>query len=118
TDVARAQALVAAYLSGSPRATTNLNGSNLIITGSNTISLPAKTYSGVEPYEIMQELSANGDKEMFVTVDNELALFGHDYTGYASLLRISDDPADANATTYAPWDPRSQEEGRTELSAL
>lgn len=118
TDAARAQGLVASYLSGSPRVTTNLNGSNLVITGSNTISLPAKTYSGVTPFEIMQELAANADKEMFVSVDNELAYFGHDYTGYASLLRISDDPADTNSTTYAPWDPRGNEYGRQKLSAL
>ena len=118
TDAARAQALVAAYLSGNYRPTTNLNGSNLIITGSNAISLPAKTYSGVTPYEVMQELASNADKEMFVTVDNELAYFGHDYTGYVSLLRISDDPADANANTYAPWDPHGAEVGRNKLSAL
>jgi hypothetical protein len=118
TDAARAQALVAGYLSGSPRVTTNLNGSNLIITGSNAIFLPAKTYSGVTPFEIMSELASNADKEFFVTVDNELAYFGHDYTGYASLLRISDSLADANATTYAPWDPRSNEVGRDELTAL
>src|SRR5512146_2372713 len=107
TDAARAQALVAAYLSGSPRATTNLNGSNLVLPSSNTISLPAKTYSGVTPYQIMQELASNADKETFVTIDNELAYFGHDYTGYAASLRISDAIGDANATTYAPIDPKA-----------
>src|SRR3990167_274464 len=112
TDVARVQGLMASYLSGSPRATTNLNGSNLVITGSNAISPPAKTYSGVTPYEILQELANTTDKEMFVTVDNELAYFGHDYTGYDSSLRISDDPADANATTYAPWNPRAEYQSR------
>ena len=116
TDRARALALVAAYLNGAPRATTVLT-TNLII-NSNTISLPAKTYTGVTPYEIMQELAANGDKETFVTIDNELAYFGHDYAGYVSTLRISDNPADANATTYAPIDPRSSEFGRQKLSAL
>lgn len=122
TDAARAQALVAAYLSGSPRPTTNLNGSNLIVTGSNAITLPAKTYSGVTPYEIMQELASNADKEMFVSVDNELAYFGHDYTGYASLLRISDagypGGADESPTTWVPWDPHGSEFGRQKLSAL
>jgi len=118
TDAARAQALVAAYLSGAPRATTNLNGSNLIITGSNAISLPAKTYSGVTPYDVMQELASNADKEMFVSIDNDLAYFGHDYTGYVSLLRVSDDPADQNANTYPPINPHGFEFGRQKLSAL
>lgn len=118
TDAARMQALVAGYLSGNYRTTTNLNGSNYIVTGSNTIALPAKTYTGVTPSDIAQELAGNADKEVFVTIDNELAYFGHDYTGYASLLRISDDIADANATTYAPWNPRGSEAGREQLSAL
>ena len=116
TDRARALALVAAYLNGSPRATTVLTTG--LISSSNTVSLPAKTYFGVTPYEIMQELAANADKETFVTVDNELAYFGHDSTAYASSIRISDDPADANATTYAPIDPRSSEFGRQKLSTL
>lgn len=118
TDGARAQGLVASYLSGNYRTTTNLNGSNLIVMSSNLISLPAKTYSGVTPFEIMSELASNGDKEMFVSVDNELAYFGHDYTGYASQLRISDALADANSTTWAPWTPRGSEFGRQKLSAL
>lgn len=118
TDAARVQGLVASYLSGSPRVTTNLNGSNYVITGSNAITQPAKTYSGVTPYEIMQELAAATNKQFFVTIDNELAYFGNDYTGYASQLRISDDPADANSTTYAPWDPRSSIVDREVLSAI
>lgn len=118
TDAARAQGLVASYLSGSPRATTNLNGSNLIVTGSNAIVLPAKTYDGVTPYEIMQELAAGADKEFFVTVDNELAYFGHDYPSYNALIRISDDPADQNSTTFAPWDPSGEAIGRNLLTRM
>ena len=118
TDAARVQGLLASYLSGSPRVTTNLNGSNYVITGSNTVTLPAKTYSGVTPYEVMQEIASNADKEFFVTVDNELAYFGHDYTGYASSLRISDDAADENSVTYYPWNPRGSYYGRTRLSAM
>jgi hypothetical protein len=120
TDVARVQGLVAAYLSGSPRATTNLNGSNsnLLVVGSNTVSLPAKTYIGVTPYEILQELAETADKEMFVTVDDELAYFGHDHAGYASTFRISDDPADLNATTCVPINPSASGESRETLTAL
>lgn len=115
---ARAQALVAAYLSGSPRPTTNLNGSNLIITGSNTVTVAAKTYSGVTPSAIMAELAELADLETFVSVDNELALFGHDYAGYASQLRISDDPADLNANTCVPITPSQTQDGRDSLTAL
>jgi hypothetical protein len=118
TDVARVQALAAAYLSGSPRASTNLNGSNLVITSSNTVMLPAQTYNGVEVAEVLAEIQRNADKEAFVTVDNELAYFGHDYTGYASLIRISDSPADANSTTFAPINPEGSLFGRAQTTAL
>ena len=122
TDAARMQALVAAYLSGSPRASTNLNGSNFIITSSNTVALPTQTYTGVEVADVATEIARNADKELFVTIDNELAYFGHDYTGYASSLRISDlgapGGADANATTFVPKEPRGSTLGRSQTTAL
>ena len=120
TDVARVQALVAAYLSGSPRATTNLNGSNYI-SGSNTTTLDAKTYSAMTPQDVINEIALTAGKTFFVTVDDEVFYDGTESTAYASSLRISDDPADANATTFAPqWrgGTASTEDGIEQLTAL
>lgn len=118
TDAARAQALVARYLSGSPRQSTNLNGSNFVITGSNTTTLPAKTYSATSPMEVLQELAQTTDKEVFVDIDGNLHYHGHDYTGYDSILRISDDLADLNTVTCVPIEPSASEEGYDQISGI
>lgn len=120
TDKARVQALMAAYLSGSPRATTNLNGSNYV-SASNTISLPAadnKKYAGRSPFEVLSEIAQITDKEMFVTVDDQLFYDGHDSIAYQSLLRVSDRTSDASSVTYAPVEPSSDAYSRGIISKL
>lgn len=119
TDVARVNALAAAYLAGSPRVTTNL--ATTYVSSSNTSALAAKTYTGVTPNDILSELAETAGKIFFVTVDGQIFYDGQESTAYASSLRISDDPADANATTYAPiWDAGSPvtEHGGEQLTAL
>lgn len=119
TDQARVQALVTTYLTGSPRATTSLTST--YVSGSNLKTLAAKTYSGVTPDDIMREIAEVAGKVYFVTVDGQVFYDGTESTAYASSLRISDDPADANATTYAPsWEHGSatSEDGAEQLTAL
>ncbi len=119
TDSARVQGLVAAYLSGSPRPSTNLNGSNFVITSSNTQTVPAKTYTGVSPGEILRELADFADKDVFVDRNGNLHYHGHDYAGYDSILRISDDPADLNTVTCFPIEPvTAHQEGADAVNAL
>ena len=101
TDYARVQAVVATYLKGSPRTTTNLISSNYV-SSSNSITVAAKVYRGTTPREILTELASTADKVVFVDVDGNLHYEGKDSTLFSSGLRISDDPADASAVTYGP----------------
>lgn len=101
SNIARVQALAAAYLAGSPRATTNLNATTYV-SGSNALTIPAKTYTGMYVGDVLADIAREAGKIFFVTIDGELFYDGSESNAYASSLRISDDPADANATTYAP----------------
>ena len=104
SNIARVQALAAAYLNGSPRATTVLNATTYV-SASNALTIPAKTYTGMTPADVLADIAQTAGKTFFVTVDGEIFYDGSESTAYASSLRISDDPADANATTYNPiWD--------------
>lgn len=117
TDVARVQGLVASYLSGSPRNTTNLNGSNYV-SSSNTTGLDAETFYEPSPRDVLTAIASYTDKEIFVTVDGELFYDGHDSTAYQSLLRISDKPANQNAVTYAPRQPEADRFMREQLTRI
>jgi hypothetical protein len=89
TDVARVQALVADYLSGSPRVTTDIS-TTYVAAGSNTITLPALRYDSTDPETILRDISTQANKLAFVTVDNELFYDGNDSTAYQAGIRISD----------------------------
>lgn len=89
TDVARVQALLSAYLQGSPRASTNISDT-YIKTGSNTVTMPARVYDATDPSAILAEIATYANKLHFVTVDDELFYDGWDSSEYRAGLRISD----------------------------
>jgi hypothetical protein len=89
TDVARIQALIADYLSGSPRVTTDIS-TTYIAAGSNTITLPALRYDSTDPETIFRDIATQANKLAFITVDNEAFYDGWDSTAYLAGLRISD----------------------------
>ena len=117
-DTTRIQGLIASYLSASPRQTTALNGSNYI-SGSNTVSLPAQTYTRTTPLGIIREIAETANKQFFVTGDSlgggSLFYDGNDSTAYACTLSISDRESEVNYTTVFPpiWNvgPASTEDG-------
>lgn len=121
TDKARVQVLVAQYLSGSPRRTTNLNGSNYV-SSSNTITLPATTYNRTTTNEVLASIAAAANKQYFVTVDGSLFYDGNDSTAYASPFKISDRDTDLSSTVFAPqpggFGPASSEDGQQLLSGI
>lgn len=102
TDNARIQGIIASYLSGSPRASTVLNGSNFL-SGSNTVSLAAQTYNRTSPLAMLREISTTANKQFFVTGDTLLggSLFwdGNDSTVYQAGIRISDRLDEMDTTT-------------------
>jgi hypothetical protein len=89
TDVARVQALITDYLTGSPRTTTVITNGYLAA-GSNTVSLAAKVYDATNPAEVLSEVAVIANKLHFVTIDDELFYDGWDSTAYLAGLRISD----------------------------
>lgn len=117
TDVQRVQALVTAFLSGSPRETTDLDGSTYV-SGSNTVTLDAETYYEPDPYSILTHIADEMDKELFVTVDGQLFYDGHDSAAYTSPLRISDIYSDQDSVTYAPAQPEATRFYREQLTKV
>jgi len=121
TDKARVQVLVAQYLSGSPRRTTNLNGSNYV-SSSNTITLPATTYTRTTTNEVLASIAAASNKQYFVTVDGELFYDGNDSTAYACPFKISDRLEDHSSTVFGPepsgYGSASSEDGQQLLSGI
>lgn len=127
TDKARAQGLIASYLSTSPRATTALNGSNYI-SGSNLVTLPAQTYNRTSPLGVLREIAGTANKQFFVTGDaiggGSLFYDGNDSTAYACTFTISDRESEVRAaptTTFPPiWNvgPASTEDGSELASHL
>lgn len=119
TDVARVNWLLNNYLSGDPRPSTNLGGS--FISSSNTILLGSNTYSGMAPFDVLDDIASQTDKVFFVDVDGELHYDGHDSTAFLSTLRISDRLADLDGNTFHPdWVAGTaiHQEGMEVLSAL
>ena len=113
TDVARIQGLIARYLSGSPRATTIINGSNLVENSSNLVTLPAKTYTQTSPDAIMSEIALVADKTYFLlprrrTTDAhtaELFYDGNDVVFEACPFRITDIPSEIKAAPHRNFPP-------------
>jgi hypothetical protein len=90
TDVVRVNALITAYLSGSPRTTTNI--ANTYVSSDNPVTLPARLYDGTNPRSILQEIASFANKEFFVTIDDELWYDVATSTSYLAGLKISDRP--------------------------
>jgi hypothetical protein len=90
TDVVRVNALITAYLSGSPRSTTNI--SNTYVSSDNPVTLPARLYDGTNPRSILQEIASFANKEFFVTIDDELWYDVNTSDSYIAGLKISDRP--------------------------
>jgi hypothetical protein len=101
TDVQQVHALVDAYLSGSPRASTNLNDS-LYVSSSNTRLIGSNFYTGVTPYEVLSDIADQAGKEFFVDVDGNLHYDGADSMAFLSSLRISDRTTDQSSNTFHP----------------
>lgn len=67
TDVARVHALHAAFLNGSPRATTVLDDTTYV-PNTHTVTMPAKQYNSSDPFEVMRECADSAGKEFFVNI--------------------------------------------------
>jgi len=111
TGYARVLGLVAAFLNGSPRASTVIGTS--LVRNANTVLMPKKRYDNANPHEVLQDCADTEAKIFFVTVTDAgaMVLF-YDvstYTGYASGLSITD--AAPNLTTqFPPIEPTSSED--------
>jgi hypothetical protein len=102
TAAARLQALVADYLDGSWRASTNLTDT-LVTTGSPmTASMPKKRYHGVAAVDIIDEIQQASGCLWFVTADGRVFARAETSTAYASTISITDDGTDDQASVFAP----------------
>jgi hypothetical protein len=102
TAAARLQALVADYLDGSWRASTNLTDA-LVTTGSPmTASMAKKRYHGVAAVDIIDEIQQASGCLWFVTADGQVFARAETSTAYASTISITDDGTDDQATVFAP----------------
>jgi hypothetical protein len=101
-DYERVEALRVDYLSGTPRATTNI--ADTYIAASNGVTLPAKTYDGTDPKGVLDEIATIANKNYFVTVDDELWYDTYDSLTYPAGLRISDRPDEWNFAAGCPDD--------------
>jgi hypothetical protein len=123
TDVARVTALAAAYLAGSPRATTNLNASTYV-PNTNTVSLVAETYSQQYVADVLNSIALTANKQYFVDALGNLHYDTINSSAYPSGLRISDlgypGGSDESGVTFVPIfkGPAASEEGREEITAL
>ena len=96
TDVARVNALITDYLTGNPRATTNI--SSTYVSSSNTVTLGPKVYDATDPATVLSEVATIADKLHFVTIDDELFYDGYDSAAYVSGIRISDRYGDVDTS--------------------
>jgi hypothetical protein len=123
TDVARVQALAAAYLAGSPRATTNLNATTYV-PNTNTVALVAETYSQQYVADVLNSIALTANKQYFVDPLGNLHYDTINSSAYQSGLRISDlgypGGADESGVTFVPIfkGVAASEEGREEITAL
>jgi hypothetical protein len=88
SDVTRVLALLTAYLTGSPRATTTI--ASTYVASGNTVTMAAKTYDGTNPKAVLDEIASYANKEYFVTIDDELWYDTGDSLTYPAGIRISD----------------------------
>jgi hypothetical protein len=88
TDDVRVEWLRTTYLSANPRLTTNIAGT--YISSANPVTMPAVTYDGTTPAEILADIASFANKNFFITVDDELWYDDWDSTVYQAGIRISD----------------------------
>jgi hypothetical protein len=100
TDVVRVNALITTYLSGTPRATTNI--ANTYVSSDGPVTLPARLYDGTNPRNILQEIAQFANKEFFVTIDDELWYDVATSESYLAGLRISDRPEEWTTEGSSP----------------
>lgn len=98
----RVLALHAAFLNGSPRASTDL--ATTYVTSSGDIELPKQTYEQTDPAGVLQDICRAAGKEAFVTEDAELYYGPSDSTDYAAGLSITDDDPDLETEFPPIWD--------------
>lgn len=84
----RIAALGAAYLNGSPRATTVLDVTTWV--AADATILNEKTYSATDPLGVMQDIIDQTHRQFFVTLDKELFYDDWDSVAYDSGLRITE----------------------------
>ena len=122
TDVERMQWLHATYLSGSPRPSTDLAS---LISTADPVDMPDHEYEiGTQPVDVMVECLTAGNKDGFVTIDDELYYAPIDDTSYVADLRLSDREedhgeevvGDRTILTLAPIMPAAIYEGQELLS--
>jgi hypothetical protein len=131
TDVARIQALIAQYLSGSPRRTTIVNGSNLVNAGSNLVNLAAQNYVKTTTADVISDIATEANKTYFLrprrrTSDAhtaELFYDGNNAVMESCPYRISDreDEVRASNHVFAPiWNvgPAATENGQELISGV
>jgi hypothetical protein len=94
TDVERILALITDYLSGTPRATTNI--APTYVSAENPVTMPAKTYDGTDPKGVFDECATMANKNFFITVDDEAWYDSYDSLTYPAGVRISDRPDEWN----------------------
>lgn len=113
SDVARVQGLIAEFYSGSPSPTRIWQGSNLVNSGSNLVTLPAQTYLQTTGDQILADIAAAADKTYYLlpprqtgtTYTAELFYDGNDAVMELSPFRISDRPDEVRANPDWVWAP-------------
>jgi hypothetical protein len=109
TGRARVVALAAAFLNGSPRASTVIDYSTYV-PNSHTVTMPAKTYDATDVAGVLKDCATTEGKQVFVTVDDELFYDIDTSTAYAATLSITDSSPDLS-TEFPPIDSRGSEQG-------
>src|SRR6185369_6589542 len=115
TDVARVHALIDTFLSGSPRASTDL--ADTYVSAAATVSLPKKRYDTTNPLGVLQDIVRVSGKFAFITVDDEVFYAAPDSTIYASDISITDDGPDL-VDEFPPVDPTGTEDGTEVFTGL
>lgn len=109
TDYARIQALASAFLSGSPRASTDLDCTTYV-PNTHTVTMPKKTYEQTDPAGVIDDCRTTAGKQAFVTEDGELFYDLDTSTAFAADLSITDDGADEVASFF-PEEPSASQQG-------
>ncbi len=115
TDHARIRVYLETFLQGTHRASTNLLDTYLQTTS--PITLEKYVYEDATPATVFQHIIGETGKDCFVTVDGELFYGPGTSTVYAASLAITDVSPDS-ITTFAPIEPRGDEDGSEYASGV